>query len=249
MKNEKILITDLDGTLVKNSRIVEHQDQKTLEMLHKKMKIGIATGRSIKEIEYIENQTAIDADIRIGFNGAMIEMNGETIFEETLSDDALKKILVYIQQKNLVFDALDGKSRIGTHKSADIARLWNMELIEPENLFEELKKKKIYKINIRPEENSDALLEELKTLFPHLAICKSGEKRIEVTPCNITKGHALQLIKEKYGYSIVSIGDSENDVSMFECSDESYCMSHAPQKVQKYANKIVNHFSDLIDLV
>lgn len=249
MKNKKILITDLDGTLVRNSIMVELQDQKTLEILQKKMKIGIATGRSIKEIEYIENQTAIDADIRIGFNGAMIEIEGETIFEEAISDDSLKKILAYIQQKNLVFDALDGKDRIGTHKSEDTGRLWNVELIEPQNLFEELNKKKIYKINIRPDENCDALLEELKMLFPQLSMCKSGDKRIEITPCNITKGHALQLIKEKYGYSIVSIGDSENDVSMFECSDESYCMSHAPQRVKNHADKIVNHFSDLIDLV
>lgn len=250
MTIEKMIITDLDGTFVKDSRKVASIDQQSLLDLKETMQVGIATGRSIKEIEFIEEQTGIKADVKIGFNGAVVEVGGERIFEQTISKDSLAPILAYIQEKELVFDALDGDQRIGTHKSEDIDRLWNMQLVEPEGLFELLQQKKIFKINIRPDaDKSDQLLEELTVRFPDLAICKSGEKRIEITPKNITKGHALEIVRQHKDLQIFSVGDSENDISMFQTSNYSFCMSHASAQVKQYASTVINNFYEVKKLI
>ena len=250
MKKSKIFVTDLDGTFVKDSRVVANQDRDSLLSLKKAMPIAIATGRSVKEIHFIEEQIGISSDIQIGFNGGIIKVGERVIFERPIEKSVLKEILAFIERKSIVFDALDGDKRIGTHKTDDLAKLWNMELIEPSQLFQSIQEKKIYKINIRPEAGeTESLLAELQQMFPRLAICKSDEKRIEVTPPNITKGHALELLKQEYGLEFISAGDSENDISMFKESKQSFCMAHAAEVVKKEATDIIENFYEVMNLI
>lgn len=250
MDKKRIFVTDLDGTFVKDSRNVSPLDRESLAVLKQEMPIAIATGRSVKEIHYIEEQINLNCDIRIGFNGGIIEVNGQRIFEQSIEPSVLVKVLDFIQSNQIVFDALDGEQRIGTHKTDDFAKLWNMELVEPPHLFEFLKQKKIYKMNIRPKlGETDELLSELQEKFPQLSICKSGEKRIEITPPNITKGHALEMLKRQYGTTFISVGDSENDISMFKESSQSFCMAHAATMVKEEATDIVENFYEVIDLI
>lgn len=125
-----------------------------------------------------------------------------------------------------------------------------MELVEPSQLFKSIQEKKIYKINIRPQTGkTDSLLTELQQRFPQLAICKSGEKRIEITPPNITKGHALEFLKQKYDIEFISAGDSENDISMFKESKQSFCMAHAAEVVKKEATDIIENFYEVRNLI
>lgn len=247
---KEIFVTDLDGTFVKDSREVTAADRETLKQLKATMPIAIATGRSVKEIHYIEEQVGLESDVQIGFNGGIIEMDGQIIFERPIEQNILQDVLTFIKEKEIVFDALDGEQRIGTHKTDDLAKLWNMELVEPPELFQTIAGKKIYKINIRPEKGqADQMLADLKQQFPQLAICKSGEKRIEITPQNVTKGHALEFLRERYGVDFISAGDSENDISMFHESKRSFCMAHAADIVKKQATDIVENFYEVVELI
>lgn len=246
MTKETIFITDLDGTLVKDFRKVNDLDMQTIQNLKKQMKVGIATGRSNKEIEFIEEQTGITVDFHIGFNGAMIDMHGERIFEKAIDQDTANAVIDFIEKHEIEFDALDGDKRIGTYVPNDMDKLWNIELIRPDNLFEFLKNKKLYKINIRPiPEKGDKLLKDLQNKFPNVEICKSGPMRIEITPKNVNKGNALDFIRERYNANIVVAGDSENDVTMFQKADKAYCMDHADNSVKQYASTIIHNFYEL----
>ena len=51
-----IIITDLDGTFVKDSISVSPADILKMKKMQEEMLIGVATGRSLKEITYIEEQ-------------------------------------------------------------------------------------------------------------------------------------------------------------------------------------------------
>lgn len=59
-----IIITDLDGTFVKDSISVSPADILKMKKMQEEMLIGVATGRSLKEITYIEEQTGIKFDIK-----------------------------------------------------------------------------------------------------------------------------------------------------------------------------------------
>lgn len=243
MLRKKVFITDLDGTFVKDSVNVNEIDKQMIRNIQKEMKIGIATGRSIREIEHIEDITNIHFDYHIGFNGAMVKKNNEIIYDKKIPSNIFKEILNYIKERKLVFDVLTGEDRIGTHQPKDTARLWNLTILDPRDLRKDLTELDIYKINLRPSKESlNDILTELKNKYTDLSICKSGDSRIEITSKNVTKGNAIKLLKEKYNYNVVSIGDSGNDVTMFEESDLSFCMSHASNDVKKHATQVVEHF-------
>ncbi|MDN6153849.1 MAG: HAD-IIB family hydrolase [Tetragenococcus halophilus] len=239
-------MTDLDGTFVKDSKQVAPKDKKLFISLKGKLHLGIATGRSVKEIDFIEEQIGFKINNKIGFNGGLIVMEGQKIFEKFIETPILRELLYYIQENQLVYDALDGKNRIGTYQSGNQGRIWNVPLVKPEDMIAEIAPLRIYKINVRPEAGRcTSTLLDLQNKFPQLSICKSGPERIEITPADITKGQAIERIKQIQPLEVITVGDSENDISMFELADTSFCLRHAASEVRNTADHVIDDFYEI----
>ena len=241
-----IIITDLDGTFVKDSISVSPADILKMKKMQEEMLIGVATGRSLKEITYIEEQTGIKFDIKIGFNGAIVESFGKKIVDTALDETLKNQIIAFLVEHHIKFDALDGEARIGTYSSENLSKSWNMSFHLPPNVKEALENTRIYKINIRPNQDEGIqILEMLKTKFDSVEICQSGRERIEITPLNITKGKAIELVKKSHELKVVAVGDSENDIDMLACSDYAICIAHASEAVQAVSDTVVNNFYEI----
>ena len=241
-----IIITDLDGTFVKDSISVSPADILKMKKMQEEMLIGVATGRSLKEITYIEEQTGIKFDIKIGFNGAIVESFGKKIVDTALDETLKNQIIAFLVEHHIKFDALDGEARIGTYSSENLSKSWNMSFHLPPNVKEALENTRIYKINIRPNQDEGIqILEMLKTKFDSVEICQSGPERIEITPLNITKGKAIELVKKSHELKVVAVGDSENDIDMLACSDYGICIAHASEAVQAVSDTVVNNFYEI----
>lgn len=247
MEPKILCITDLDGTFIKDSVQVSQADLSAYQKLRSFCDFSIATGRSVKEIRYITESNDLDCQYFIAFNGALItDSNQKVIFSKTISKPQVIKLLDFLKDEKLIFDALDGIHRIGNFSHEHPERLWNMEIICPDNLYDSLVEKNIYKFNIRPPKNRITdYLDYLRKLFPQLEIYQSGTTRIEVTAKDVSKGAALKKISKTY-HLTVAFGDSGNDISLFDNADISYCMSKAPVEVKKHATFEVNDFSDAI---
>ena len=133
-----IIITDLDGTFVKDSISVSPADILKMKKMQEEMLIGVATGRSLKEITYIEEQTGIKFDIKIGFNGAIVESFGKKIVDTALDETLKNQIIAFLVEHHIKFDALDGEARIGTYSSENLSKSWNMSFHLPPNVKEAL---------------------------------------------------------------------------------------------------------------
>ncbi|MCO8287589.1 Cof-type HAD-IIB family hydrolase [Tetragenococcus halophilus] len=246
----KLLVTDLDGTFVKDSRQVASKDKKLFVSLKDKIHLGIATGRSVKEIDFIEEQIGFKVNAKIGFNGGLIMKDGQKIFERFIETSVLLELLYYIQDNQLIYDALDGKNRIGTYQSGNQGRIWNVPLIKPQDMIHEIAPLRIYKINVRPEAGRcTSTLLDLQHKFPELSICKSGPERIEITPAEITKGQAIEYIKQTQPLEVIAVGDSENDISMFELADTSFCLRHAASEVREAADYVIDDFYEIAQYI
>ena len=246
MAHKILCVTDLDGTFVKNSVDVNSVDWQAYQKLTRYSDFAIATGRSVKEINYITQRNQLHLSYAIVFNGAMIAENGNVLFSQTLASADVQALLDYLKKEKLVFDALDGEERIGNFDHEDKRRLWNMPILCLENPYDLVRQRQIYKFNIRPEAaKTSVYVKELKEHFPHLEVYQSGSTRIEVTAKDVSKGSGLQLLKKHYQL-VVAFGDSGNDISMFEKSDISYCMTHASANVQAAATYVVDSFADAV---
>lgn len=244
-----LMMIDIDGTFVFNSSEVATKDLAAFNEAKDHCLMTIATGRSIKEIEFIEQENNLTLDYKIGFNGALIvDIHGEVIYDKPIVPETLIELINYLAEQQIIFDSLDGKTRFGNfaHEAQD--QLLGLEYLYLEDPYSMAKSKKIYKVNLRPEslENANKITSELKQRFPSLSIFQVGKKRIEISAADTSKG--LSLTKIVAGdRETIAIGDSENDISMFKEANISYCMEHAPDYVRAYANYTVPRFSDAID--
>lgn len=249
MDKNAIVITDLNGTFVYDSHTIRPIDRIAFHKLQERFYVGIATGRSPKEIAFVERVGNLHADYKICFNGAIVEDgNGKRIVDRPIPQTALRAVMQYLKATALTFDALDGERRIGNYTTNDKGRLWGMNLICLAEPHEAVAAERIYKINVRPGSvHFYQVLSEMQEHFPELGLYESDGKRIEVTAKNTNKGEAIKTLKMGFSGNVVGVGDSGNDVPMFEAADQAYCINQAPQAVKSHADVVLNHFADLLD--
>jgi len=247
MKQSILLVTDLDGTFVYDSKTVRQKDIIAIRDIQLMAMTAIATGRSIREIQYIEKQAGISVDYHIAFNGALVQDNrGNTLIDKPMDRETVERLTYLFTEYGLVFDALDGHARWGNFRHEERDTLWGMEFVLLAAPYATLQDKRIYKINIRPQEgDAQRIVDLLKRAIPEVTAYQTGLCRIEVVRNDVSKALGV-LTCVTYAQQIVAIGDASNDVEMFEIADISYCIAHAPQKVRKQAQKIVPYFADAI---
>lgn len=243
-----LLLIDIDGTFVYDSSKVESKDLEAFKQAQTSCLMSIATGRSIAEIAHIEKSNQIKLDYKIGFNGALIlDKQNKVMYDRPIEKQSLLDLVDYLETRQIIFDALDGTNRLGNFKHEAKDQLLGLDYQYMENPYQEIRTRKVYKVNLRPNnlEEATRVTDELKRKFPKLSIFQVGKRRIEISADQTSKGIALDKIAGDT-LKTVAIGDSENDISMFEEADISYCMAHAPEHVKEKANYVVPRFSDAV---
>jgi Cof subfamily protein (haloacid dehalogenase superfamily) len=77
--------------------------------------------------------------------------------------------------------------------------------------------------------------------MPQLEIVDSSKYNIEITRQGVSKGKAVAVLAAHYGLQqeeIITIGDSENDVSMIEYAGLGIAMGNAPDQVKRKAGYV-----------
>lgn len=65
---------------------------------------------------------------------------------------------------------------------------------------------------------------------------------LDVHHCEGNKGAAVKELKQQLGADrVICFGDSDNDVTMFECADESYAPDNAKPQLLELATGIIGH--------
>ncbi|MCY7671149.1 HAD-IIB family hydrolase, partial [Bacillus altitudinis] len=87
---------------------------------------------------------------------------------------------------------------------------------------------------------------DLLSKMPELSLTSSGEHIIEVLPKESGKGHALKKLAAHYGVdrsNIYAIGDSPNDLSMFDEAGHRIAMGNAVDVIKEKSTYITkgNH--------
>ena len=140
--------------------------------------------------------------------------------------------------------------RIGKIRNQEMAHIFatNMDkpcnnLVQIEDIQEFAKTKKVLKVegfhyNSKPVEDVKKALEK----FTELSHLSTGKNNVEVTNLTATKGLALKRyckyanIKED---EVMVMGDSHNDLSMFEFFKYSFAPENSIQEIKDYAYKVV----------
>ncbi|MFV0425337.1 MAG: HAD-IIB family hydrolase [Bacilli bacterium] len=257
---KKLICIDVDGTLVHGEYKVTKSIREALDKCDAEK--VIVSGRTVEELLKLE--TGYDL---IGSNGGEIYANGKYVKSEIISNAEAIELInelnnfgyyaivhtkkgVYIQkdshaqvmeelEKILVKYNLEGKAykeRLEFMFNHVYGRSHKVDdLIE----FVQNNQPSINKLESHFELDKTKFFEYLNGNY-NVEVFNSAGSNIEIAPQNALKSTAIREYANSSETYIISIGDGNNDIPMFEVSDYSIAMGNATTKLKKLADHVVS---------
>lgn len=259
----KVLISDLDGTLYpKKSIDNEKQFNNNIVAVKKWIKQGnkfaVATARGSHHYEVIIEQLGFKPNF-IGSNGAeVIYESGEVIIKQ-IPMQIFIDLCEYIKKEKINASVATGFNDEWIWSSKDCypikdakTYLPTWDYIKVVELEELNPLDKIERIQIFvPSNERDELRKRIDLMKYDVTVTTSDKDMIDIGPKNSSKAISILEMCEKYGIEkkdLIAIGDSENDIPMFEVSEISYCIDHADKIVKDAATRIVKSVEEAIEI-
>lgn len=253
----KLIVSDLDGTLLDHSKKVSSREQAALKKVKEAgMTLCLASGRMNVEMQQVLEEIGHRA-FSVSQNGAFIHLEDGTFLKSQLFQPELAHdVYQLLKDFDLVKLVCSGEANYITHltpASDDVQSRTFRPFIIKEDVEHVLKDAfPVCKFSLFGE--IDILL-QLKALMEeklgdHVELFISDKDCLDIMPLQVSKGSSLLVLMEQLGLQpaeIACIGDSFNDVSMFGITPHSFAMRGAHTDVKGKANYQVESVSEAID--
>ena len=256
----KLLASDLDGTLVIGNNLRNDKDLILINKLKEQgHKLIISTGRSYDMVIPLMEKYDIEYDYLLLCNGSLImNRNHEMVFDKWVSNEISNEIihdyyndeiLVYLDNfKNSIF--IDNpnfdKSKIGDMMDFFTKKIDIKEATSSKDDYKIISLSPVDKDQIKAEKIKDEITEK----YGEYVEAYRNQFFIDVVPKGCSKGNALKRILEVENTSkdnLYVVGDSFNDVSMFNLTHNSYTFNNSEEKVKEVANNEVDYVYEVIE--
>ncbi len=253
-KDIKLVVFDLDGTLLNSEGKISYHSKLAIDELRKKeIKICIASGRIFTMInrfyEILEPK-----DFVISSNGAGIDelTANQPIQQLFLDEEEAKDVVEFCVNNNYECNILKREACYSQAFSKRLIRFEDYNTEAKEHGFEEIKLIKyttgisdykyiekilIYELNSANVKKIGNYIDQ-NTKLIHTS---SGRGYIDVSSPGVSKGEAVVKIAEYLHIDLNSVavfGDYDNDISMFHVAGLSIAPSNASKKALKEADFI-----------
>lgn len=231
---KKIIFLDLDGTLWQNGKIPESAIKAIHLAQFKGNKVILNTGRSRCEISTSIYVLGLDGYCFSA--GSEIWLDGLCIFYHPMDSNLVKDVQRKLSRMNYRYSLEGSKVTFSEDRSKLISEIGNRvgNGYPPVKTMKDSDYEQIMKISIHSLWKISK--RKMKEILPDgLEYTKFGRFGGEITDKRYNKATAIQCVVDYYGpqYLTVSMGDSENDLSMLNRSDISVAMGNASKEVQR----------------
>jgi Cof subfamily protein (haloacid dehalogenase superfamily) len=252
----KLLVSDLDGTLLDHIKKVALRDREALtEAAGQGLAICLASGRMHSEITQVMNEIGIEA-YSVSQNGAFIHLkDGRLLLSKSFAPELAVEIFEIAKPYDLVKFICNADGNHITHLSEASDRI-QARMFEPIIVYpmaEEALTRDLPAAKFSFFGEMEVLQQVRKELNNHigdqLTMYVSDHDCLDVMPLHVSKGDSLPLLLESIGLQadeIACIGDSFNDVSMFGITPHSFAMAGAHPDVKKAANYQVHSVAEAL---
>ena len=266
MASQKIILCDIDGTLVSYDNVLP---QSAIDAIHAAQAAGhkfyACTGRSEAEMpDYIMN---IGLDGMIGGNGCFIKSGDTVVFHQLIPADVERRMVDWLTERGLCFylESNNGLFASPTFETEAVpaARAYNegkgREFTSVRGLFhgmvfdlplDDLYRDDINKCSFVLKSYQDHL--DSAKAFPELKAGTwggAGEKALfgDLGVQDITKAFAVGKLCEFLGASpddCIAFGDAAVDIPMFEACGQSCCMGSGGDEAKAAADFVTTDVED-----
>ena len=231
----KAFASDIDGTLVFDGKI-KSQDKQAIITFQKENLFGVCSGRPLCGLKDIED---IHCDFYILSSGALIlDKNKKIIHHHPIDLSIIRKL--YQNYK---------------HKAKIIIQTGNTDvfystLTNTLSSLEQIKNETIYGISFVFDDEPSTLqvLHELDN-YPQIKGYQNLNS-IDIVSQACSKGEGVKFVKDHYHVdTIYGIGDSYNDLPLFESSDYAFTFKSSPDDLKQKVNACVDSLNEAINSV
>lgn len=251
--DKKILLFDLDGTLLTSEKIISEDTKNSIiECQRKGHQVVLASGRPLSGILKSASELLMEEfnGLIIAYNGSMVYdlKNKKVLYETKLSLEDIDCILKHCEKFDIT-PMIDKNHQLFTSNlngfnAVNEANGNNMELTYVENL-RDFVDFPCHKILTSGEPSS------LVPIFDDLAKPFIGKYNvmftslcyIEFTPINIDKGSALTILLNHLNANssdCIAFGDGHNDYAMMKLAGTSVCMGNGVDACKEIATIVTD---------
>ncbi len=239
----KLVITDMDGTLLNSKHQVSDLFFEQFKLLKKNnIQFVAASGRQYHSI--VSKLHSIEKDITIvAENGAITKRDGKELFVNAFKKDDMRYLIseiIKIPDAHLV---ICGKTKAYfLEKSEGLAGSVTEYYSEYQTLenFDDLPNDDLLKIAIYHEKASENFLyPTLKYLEKDWQLKISGEFWLDIALKENHKGNAIARLQKEFGITpeeTMVFGDYQNDLEMLKLAKYSFAMKNAHPLVKETAS-------------
>lgn len=247
-----LVVTDLDGTLLTDDKLVSDANREAIQNLKNHgILFGVISGRPVESSYVLNDKTwhlGKSLSILGGMNGGAILdcRTGEKDKYGQLDGYRIWDVIQHFRDlPDLHFEVMVGNTQYVeyvTPETLAIAELFGEKEVIVD-MEEFLKNNRVDKLIIRSTaEDQPAVIERSKTFQPEGLVCfPTSDVLFEYCHPDINKGFGLQKICEHYGIpleNVVAFGDQSNDIEMLTLAGTSVAMKNATPPARAVADVI-----------
>jgi Cof subfamily protein (haloacid dehalogenase superfamily) len=251
LNNYKLLVFDIDGTLVGPSHILDPYTRKILLKLRDHgIYITLATGKNLPATKQIADDLEIELPLVLS-NGSIIETRHGIITEKSvLPSDVTKRVVEICETENTNLVIYIDNDIIMKEMNADIFPIYNQVtygIVEIgqwktiEDRFAEVNKCLVIEQH-QPQNLINLENKFKKEIGDRSAIIFTSTKLLEVLPKGITKVTGIQRLIDRLGIKmseVMAFGDYDNDIEMLNAAGLGVVVENGSEAAKASANLII----------
>lgn len=241
----KLVVADMDGTLLNSNKELSPKLFPIIERLHEKgIKFAVASGRQyynlLKIYDVMQSKMTFIAE-----NGAIVFDQGKNISYSEMAYEAIEEILNKVSEIEGAYPVLCGleSAYIQENLGANFEQHVGMYYARYERVTDLLaaaKKDRICKVAIYDETDAERnTYPKLEKMGDKYKITVSGHEWVDLVNPTVNKGVAIKKLQKEIGITeaeTMAFGDYLNDYEMMQSSYYSYAMANAHPDIKVVAN-------------
>lgn len=252
MNNLKLVICDIDGTLISDNKELLPLSKKMIKEIHdKNILFGVASGRPVDELAGLALKWGLDFefDIVIGMNGSELYdgINKQRYDYFKLKKEWIKEIIEMLKPFDLNPYMYKGNRILCLHDDENMQKSSersNKMLLVANNIsdfYQEDNAKVMFKID---EDRIDNIMKYANDHKRDEYIAfKTQPIMLEFSDKRVAKGYALTKFCQMHDIcldNVMAFGDMDNDISMLEASGFGVCLLNGSDTTKQVADDITD---------
>lgn len=246
----KLLATDLDGTLINDNEVTIEDKEFILRLQREKNLLVVSTGRPYNGVEMLKDDYKIFANYYVLLNGALIvDSLGRKINQEVINKKIIESIVNEISEDDVYISVESG---FDTYLLTDGDNLPYPNKKRVNSIYEiedDLSLISIYNPN-KEKDEIEKIKDEINEKYGDAVVAYRNDIYIDIVPVGCSKGSGVKYLADQElieNEDIYTIGDSWNDVTMFKITKNSFTFNHVEEELKKHVKYLVNSVGECIE--